>query len=289
MNDLLQSLKLSILHVGYAKLDHGWSYRDVISPFARLFYVTTGAAVMNHTNQVFNLKPGYMYLVPSYVYNSYNCEVFHEQFYLSFFEEIEPGLSITNLKHFIFEVKACPSDVHYFKRLIEINPDLEIKNNAPKPQIKRNLTTKVKRNKNSFSPSYYVETQGIMAVLLSRFVENKNIDPLEGSDYRDLNRVLIYIAKNLHNTLTVENLAQYCGFSTDHFSRSFKNKFGIRPANYIQSRRIARAQFLLLSTQDSLKQIAENSGFKNASYFSRTFKKITGNTPACFRKTHFNM
>lgn len=289
MNDLLRSLKLNILHVGYAKLDHHWNYSDVISPFMRLFYITKGTAVMNHTNQLFVLKPGYMYLVPSYIYNSYSCEEYHEQYYLSFFEEIEPGLSVANLKQLRFEVKANASDVLYFNRLMTLNPDLEIKNSTPKPQIKKVLTQKGKKANISFASSNYLETQGIISVLLSRFIMQRDHVVLEGGDYRDLNKVLIYIAKNLNSPITVEKLSKYCGLSVDHFSRSFIKKFGMRPVHYIQSRRIARAQLLLLSTQDSLKQIAEDVGFKNAAYFSRIFKQITGNTPASFRKTHFKL
>jgi AraC-like DNA-binding protein len=58
----------------------------------------------------------------------------------------------------------------------------------------------------------------------------------------------------------------------------------MRPNKYIQSKRIERAQLLLLSTNNSLKQIAEKVGLENVSYFTRIFKSHTGKTPGAFRE-----
>ncbi|GAA4238326.1 hypothetical protein GCM10022291_28370 [Postechiella marina] len=280
----LESLTLDILHAGYAKLDSSWKYDDVISPFSRLFYVTTGNASVFYTNQWFKLEPGYLYLIPSFTYNSYYCEKYHEQFYVSFFEEVQQGMSIYNLKQFKYKVKATKNDALYFKRLVEINPDKVVTDSKPKAHINRSLSEKNK----GFNAHHYMETQGILSVLFSRFILDADVDNLGGSD-GDLNKVLIYIAKNLKNDLSIAVLARYCNFSEDHFSRSFNASFGIRPNKYIQQKRIEKAQFLLVTTEKSLKQIAAEVGLANISYFSRTFKKIVGNSPANFRKQHFDI
>ncbi|MDX1758278.1 MAG: helix-turn-helix domain-containing protein, partial [Arenibacter algicola] len=67
-------------------------------------------------------------------------------------------------------------------------------------------------------------------------------------------------------------------------SRVFNESFGMRPNKYIQSKRIERAQLLLLSTNNSLKQIAEKVGLENLSYFNRIFKSHTGVSPGIFRE-----
>ncbi|MEW4922898.1 AraC family transcriptional regulator [Algibacter sp. 2305UL17-15] len=282
MNDLLEFLKLSIIHVGYAKLDNSWNYKNVISPFVRLFLVTKGEANAYYTNQAFNLKPGYLYLIPSFTYNSYGCDVYHEQYYTGFFEEIKLGMSIFNLKRFKYEVEAQDIDYELFERLVEINPSKSVLNSNPETHINRSLLNYGK-NENAV-PSYDVETQGILSILLSRFVINvdgsSNSDGFKG----DLNKVIIYIAKHLNEEITVSSLAKYCNLSPDHFSRSFYSKFQVTPNKYIQLKRIERAQFLLLTTKKSLKQVAQNVGFGNMSYFSRLFKKHAGETPAAFRK-----
>ena len=48
--------------------------------------------------------------------------------------------------------------------------------------------------------------------------------------------------------------------------------------------RVRRAQALLIDTRASLDQVAETTGFADAVHFGRTFRKITGATPAAWRR-----
>ena len=247
MNTLEQSVKLSLLHAGHEKLDSNWDYKNVISPFVRLFLITHGEAYANFRNQTFILKPGFMYLIPSFVYNSYACNDYHEQYYVGFFEEIQQGMSIFNLKHFSYEVEAKPYHYSLFKRLVEIHPNKKVKDNTPKAHINSKLLKL--RHSDDVSLNYDIETQGILTILLSRFIKNTSVFN-EGKTLKgDLNKVLVYITKHLQEPLTVKSLADYCSLSTDHFTRSFYSKFGVTPNKYIQVKRIERAQLLLMTTK----------------------------------------
>jgi transcriptional regulator GlxA family with amidase domain len=95
--------------------------------------------------------------------------------------------------------------------------------------------------------------------------------------------ILLYIRNNLQQNIKVDELADIACFSKDHFSRVFKNITGLAPCDYIISKRIERAQFLLLTTDLSQNQIIEQTGFRSASYFSRIFKKHTSYTPVQYR------
>ncbi|MDO6761279.1 AraC family transcriptional regulator [Tamlana sp. 2_MG-2023] len=281
MNDLIANTKLSILHAGSAKLDNLWNYTNVISPFVRLFAVTKGEGNATYKNQTFILKESYMYLIPSHVYNSYKCESFLEQQYVGFFEEVKQGLSVFNLKKFKYEVPTTPQDLALFRRLIAINPNISITDSTPSAHVNSALPS---YDKNKSSPiNQAIETQGILAILLSRFMENatifNNLENVKG----DFNKVIEYIAQNLHKDISVNQLAQHYHISPDHFSRNFKATYEITPNKYIQLKRIERAQFLLLTTKDALLQIAENVGMPNLSYFSRKFKTYTGYSPGAFR------
>jgi AraC-like DNA-binding protein len=56
---------------------------------------------------------------------------------------------------------------------------------------------------------------------------------------------------------------------------------------FIQRKRIEKAQQLLITTKYSLDKIAELSGLNNASYLSRLFKRFTGMSPGKYRQTGF--
>ncbi len=282
MTSQFQSLKLSLINIGMSILDSSWNFDDVISPFSRLLLITKGEAKVFFMNKKVVLRPGNMYLVPSYTYSSYKCDKSHEQYYVTFFERLGKGLSIYNMANFKNEAKATEMDHVYFERLLELNPNRDLKNNDPEYYDNFPLLTAYEKQNESMSADKLMETQGIMKVLLSRFILGKS--NLKNSSKIRLNGVLNHISENLHESLEVGKLADFCHLSTDHFSRSFKKQFGIRPNKYIQIKRIERAQSLLLTTHNSIRDIAETVGFENVPYFSKTFKEITKITPRQFRK-----
>jgi len=284
MQKVLQSLQLALLNIGYACLDTHWNYDNVISPFARLSYVTKGSAKVYHHKQEFELKPGYLYLIPSFTYSRYKCDHYNEQYYISFFEDIKSGMSIFNLKSFIYEIKAQEADINYFKRLLEINPDRALVDDDPEVYDNRPTLLNFQKKNDQLSSAHYLETNGILRILMSRFMTEQDTSISKTDTINNLGKVISFISENLHEEITVSELASYCHLSDDYFSRIFKKHFGMRPNFYMQSKRIERAQLLLLTTNYSLHQIAEKVGFENLSYFSRVFKKHTGKTPGSFRK-----
>ena len=284
MLKILQSLKLTLLNTGYAKLNSSWNFDNVISPFTRMYYITKGSAKVYHNNKVFDLKPNHIYLVPSYTYARYKCENYHEQYYVSFLEDINNGLSIYSIKDFEYEIEADSHCLYYFERLLELNKNRKIKNSDPKTYDNRpTLLNFIKQNE-TLNTMELLETQGILTVLLSKFVKNHKINKDHVTPNKAIYQIQNYINENLHAPITIEELATKCHYSTDYFSRLFYKTHGIRPNKYIQSKRIERAQLLLLTTTSSLKEIAQKTGFENLAYFSRTFKKHTGKTPGFFRK-----
>jgi AraC family transcriptional activator of pobA len=50
--------------------------------------------------------------------------------------------------------------------------------------------------------------------------------------------------------------------------------------------RVREATRLLLLTENTIDAIAERAGFPNRAYFSRVFKKVTGEAPATLRRKH---
>jgi YesN/AraC family two-component response regulator len=56
------------------------------------------------------------------------------------------------------------------------------------------------------------------------------------------------------------------------------------PLQYINMKKIEKAQILLLTTGLSLLEICEKTGFNNLPYFYRVFQKQSGCTPATYRR-----
>jgi AraC family transcriptional regulator len=97
--------------------------------------------------------------------------------------------------------------------------------------------------------------------------------------------VLGYIDERLAEQVSLATLAGLARLSTYHFSRVFKQSFGMPPHRFHSHRRIERAKTLLINPEMSVTQIGMTLGFSSASSFTTTFRKMTGMTPSDFRRS----
>lgn len=99
----------------------------------------------------------------------------------------------------------------------------------------------------------------------------------------DKKKVKHFIRENLHESLTLQRLAQYIGLSEFHFARMFRQSFFQSVQPYIEQERIEYAKQLIPVTK-SLADVALQCGFANQSHFSRVFKKHTQLTPKQYQR-----
>jgi AraC family transcriptional regulator, regulatory protein of adaptative response / methylphosphotriester-DNA alkyltransferase methyltransferase len=75
------------------------------------------------------------------------------------------------------------------------------------------------------------------------------------------------------------------GISRNHLVELFRRKYGVTPAKYISSHKVAKASDLLSNRDISIINIALQCGFKSLSAFYELFRKEKGMTPQEFRKS----
>ena len=81
----------------------------------------------------------------------------------------------------------------------------------------------------------------------------------------------------------VARLAEVSSVSEAHFSRAFKQAFGVPPHRYLLTRRIERAVTLLRETDAPITEIAFQTGWASLGTFGRIFRDITGESPSAIR------
>jgi AraC-like DNA-binding protein len=99
-----------------------------------------------------------------------------------------------------------------------------------------------------------------------------------------LRRVTAHIDACLRCTIRLQDLSDISGLSTSHFARAFKASVGQPAHTYIVQRRMERAQELMLTTNQSLCQIALACGLCDQAHFSRQFHRVVGMTPGRWRR-----
>ncbi|TDC28692.1 AraC family transcriptional regulator [Micromonospora sp. 15K316] len=84
--------------------------------------------------------------------------------------------------------------------------------------------------------------------------------------------------------LDIPALARIAHVSEAHFIRTFRATFGETPHRYLQRRRVERAMYLLVRTDQDVTDICFAVGFSSLGTFSRTFRQIVGESPTGYRR-----
>lgn len=97
-------------------------------------------------------------------------------------------------------------------------------------------------------------------------------------------KIIRYIDENVDTRLRVSDLSEQVRLSVSRFSKGFNVTFGRPPYDYVLSRRIEAAKYLIASTQEPLSQIAHACGLSDQAHLSKVFKRLVGTTPLKWRK-----
>ena len=99
-------------------------------------------------------------------------------------------------------------------------------------------------------------------------------------------RVVELFQEHLDGELKLATLAEECRLSVSHFTRSFRTTFGTSAHRYLILHRIEIAKVLLSETNNSLVEVAAQTGFSDQAAFTRAFANVVGGTPAKWRREH---
>lgn len=97
--------------------------------------------------------------------------------------------------------------------------------------------------------------------------------------YRLIEPALRHMRDHYAESVSVDELAQYCRVSKHYFCRVFKMATGKTAIEYLQDYRMTVADTMLSNTDKSIAQIAADCGFESANYFGRCYKATYGITP----------
>ena len=98
-----------------------------------------------------------------------------------------------------------------------------------------------------------------------------------------IQKTLSFIRKKLYEPTDINILSEITNLSKDHFIRLFKKEVGTTPLQYINQKKIEKAQLILITEDMPVKNIAYMLGYEDHSYFIRLFKKTVGITPLEYR------
>lgn len=96
-----------------------------------------------------------------------------------------------------------------------------------------------------------------------------------------------YICENYMKDLSVQQMAEKTNYSEPHFCRLFKQSFGQNFTSYLTEYRINMAKKMLERPTVNVKDVGKNVGYEDSNYFTKVFRRITGQSPTEYRNTVF--
>jgi AraC family transcriptional regulator len=93
-----------------------------------------------------------------------------------------------------------------------------------------------------------------------------------------------FLAANIGENVSLEQVARLCELSAPTFARMFKRSTGMTPYRWFTIRRLTQAKYLLESSDESLVDIGLACGFADHSHFTRTFSRLIGVSPGAWRR-----
>jgi two-component system response regulator YesN len=95
-----------------------------------------------------------------------------------------------------------------------------------------------------------------------------------------------YIVENCHKPLNLDMVAKSLSISSGYLSSVFKRRTQIGFVEYVTGVKIEKAKKLLLSGQYKIYEVSYMVGYEDTGYFSKTFHKMTGQSPKDFIALH---
>lgn len=104
------------------------------------------------------------------------------------------------------------------------------------------------------------------------------------SRHTEINKILIYIHRNMDKQIRIEDLIELSGLSRTSFFTRFRSTTGLSPSNYMLKLKLESAKVSLETTNLTVKEIAANLNFYDEFHFSKLYKKNFGMSPRESRK-----
>lgn len=242
-------------------------------PYSELFYIENGSCRFFIENNIYDMHTGDFMLIPP--------QVFHYTRYLFgackrsvvFFREDDIGEPV---KHLLPQQTGFFSEMRIFQ-VPEVHQE----------QIAGLLSRMVKEEKIDDERSSLMLCMLLQELFLlcsreCRFQQDMPAN-IHTTD-RQIVQAAQFISRHYMEHLTTADIAAAADYSPNYLSRRFREAAGIGVHEYLVFIRLQHAALELLTTDDSITEIAFRCGFSDSNYFKDAFKKKYGITPRAYRK-----
>ncbi|OBG52212.1 helix-turn-helix transcriptional regulator [Mycolicibacterium fortuitum] len=133
-------------------------------------------------------------------------------------------------------------------------------------------------------------TDSVSETLRLLLTDMYTVDPPQRAEHRPdvldaptRSKIIEFLEDGMDSDIHLDALAQLTGMSVQAFIGAFRRAFHTTPYQFLLDLRIDRAKTLLLTTQQTVAEIASSVGFSTPSHFATAFRRRVGICPSIYR------
>ncbi|MFD2215490.1 AraC family transcriptional regulator [Metabacillus endolithicus] len=206
----------------------------------------------------------------------------------------ENGLFLIYIGFELIESKSSDKWIETMKQIEKCNEIvIDVEEGASFVLLWESLLSQASKSDHLYFEEILVNTAySLILSILERFsrmvVRSSTKKELEKNTSPILAQAILYIQNNLSDNLKHSDIVKHLHISARHLTRLFVKELGMSYTEYVKNERIQKAALLLKTTNLSIKEISEKTGFKNVHYFTRVFATTVRHPPGIFRMLYTN-
>ncbi|WP_246096225.1 helix-turn-helix domain-containing protein [Paenibacillus sinopodophylli] len=262
LSDLLQSLQLQLIVANKTQVTMNWGETDSTPEHNKLYYICEGDGWIRIGNDDYYPKSGQLFLTPAHARVSFVAR--NNRPYLKYWCH--------------FTILVGPFDLFQW---IGVPLCLDVDDNTHMTTLFQELIQWHKQQ----TIVARLREKALLLEIVSCFLDSVPIQVLQhrSEEMSRLNIIQQFVDSRLHTSISIDQMAEALHLHPNYFSAYFKKHFGVPPLKYVSRKRTERAKQLLTTTSLSIKEIADQSGFKETNHFTKFFRKETNLSPTEYR------
>lgn len=265
LSDLLQALQVQLLVAHKTQVPKDWGETNSVPSYNKLYFICEGEGWIRIGEDDYYPKAGQLFLTPAHIQKSFSA--INNRPYLKYWCH--------------FSMIAGPFDLFQW-----IGVPLCI--NVQDTDKLSNLFQEMIDCHHQHTVIARLREKALLLEIIALFLEAAPLRVLQHRS-EEMNRLHIiqqFVENRLHTAITVDQMAEAVHLHPNYFIAYFKKHFGVPPLRYVSRKRADRAKLLLTTTGLSIKEIADQIGFKETNHFTKFFRKETSLSPTEYRAAY---
>lgn len=126
--------------------------------------------------------------------------------------------------------------------------------------------------------------QKLWRCMLQNLPENLPYTEHSKLERNRMREIMDYLEHNYMNKIQMKDIAEEIHLCESECSRLFKRYMNVSLFTFLQEYRVERSLEFLLSSDDSIMEVAQKSGFTDSNYYAKVFSRVKGCSPQKYRK-----